>query len=151
MGESQSILADALDGLAQTPGIITEARSGCYKTKAVGPQQPDYFNGCATLKVAITPQKLLATLLAIEQKFGRLRQQRWGPRTLDLDLLLYDDLVIDQPNLQIPHPRMCQRAFVLVPLAEIAPDWIEPVSQQLIQDLLKQVDISDVCLINESL
>jgi 2-amino-4-hydroxy-6-hydroxymethyldihydropteridine diphosphokinase len=151
MGESQSILANALDVLAQIPGIVTETISSCYKTKAIGPEQPDYFNGCATLQVAMSPQKLLETLLTIEQQFGRLRQEHWGPRTLDLDLLLYDDLIIDRPNLQIPHPRMHQRAFVLVPLAEIAPDWIEPVSQRLIQDLLKQVDISDVCLIKHSL
>jgi 2-amino-4-hydroxy-6-hydroxymethyldihydropteridine diphosphokinase len=151
MGDSLAILSAALEALAQIPGIIIEAKSSCYKTKAIGPEQPDYFNGCATLQVAISPEKLLENLLAIEQKFGRLRRDRWSPRTLDLDLLLYDDLILNQTNLQIPHPRMCQRAFVLVPLAEIAPDWIEPISQQLIQDLLKQVDISDVRLIGNSL
>ncbi len=147
MGESQATLEAAIKTLAQTPGILLEARSNWYKTKAVGPPQPDYLNGCAILQVEISPHNLLQTLLEIEQKFGRVRQELWGPRTLDLDLLLYDDLIVHTPNLQIPHPRMRERAFVLVPLAEIAPDWLEPVSGRVIKDLLKQVDCSDVHLL----
>lgn len=147
IGESQAILAAALETLAQTPGISLEAVSNFYITKAVGPPQPDYLNGCAILQVGIVPQLLLETLLAIEQKFGRVRQERWGPRTLDLDLLLFDDLILNTPNLQIPHPRMRDRAFVLVPLAEIAPDWVEPVSGCAIKELLKQVDCSEVHLL----
>jgi 2-amino-4-hydroxy-6-hydroxymethyldihydropteridine diphosphokinase len=150
MGDSQEILEASLETLAQTPGIILEAKSSWYKTKAIGPPQPDYLNGCARLKVQLVPQALLETLLAIEDKFGRVRQERWGARTLDLDLLLYDDLIVDQPNLQIPHPRMSERAFVLVPLAEIAPDWIEPVSQRVIQDLLQDVDTCDVHLVKSN-
>lgn len=146
MGESQTILEAAIETLAQTPGILLEARSNWYQTKAVGPAQPDYLNGCVTLQVEILPQQLLEILLGIEQQFGRVRHERWGPRTLDLDLLLYDDLILDTPNLQIPHPRMRDRAFVLVPLAEIAPDWIEPVSRCVIKELLKGVDCSDVHL-----
>jgi 2-amino-4-hydroxy-6-hydroxymethyldihydropteridine diphosphokinase len=144
LGDSLAILAAALQNLAQTPGIAIEAQSSWYSTKAVGPPQPDYLNGCAILQVKILPQALLATLLAIEQQFGRVRQEHWGPRTLDLDLLLYDNLIVDQPNLQIPHPRMRERAFVLVPLAEIAPNWIEPISGQTIEALLQNVDRSDV-------
>ncbi|MGM3306599.1 2-amino-4-hydroxy-6-hydroxymethyldihydropteridine diphosphokinase [Anabaena sp. WFMT] len=149
MGDPQKILDATLETLAQTPGIIVEAKSSWYRTKAIGPPQPDYLNGCAILQVEMLPQTLLATLLAIEQKFGRVRQQHWGPRTLDLDLLLYDNLILNQPNLQIPHPGMHKRAFVLVPLAEIAPNWIEPVSGRVIQDLLKEVDTYDVHLCNE--
>jgi 2-amino-4-hydroxy-6-hydroxymethyldihydropteridine diphosphokinase len=147
MGESQATLEAAIETLAQTPGIFLEARSHWYRTKAVGPPQPDYLNGCAILQVEISPQQLLETLLGIEQRFGRVRQERWGPRTLDLDLLLYDDLILQTSNLQIPHPRMRERAFVLVPLAEIAPDWVEPVSGCVIKELLKQVDYSDVHLL----
>ncbi|WP_269086275.1 2-amino-4-hydroxy-6-hydroxymethyldihydropteridine diphosphokinase [Trichormus sp. NMC-1] len=150
MGDTQEILEASLATLAQTPGIILEAKSSWYKTKAIGPPQPDYLNGCARLKVQLVPQALLETLLAIEDKFGRVRQERWGARTLDLDLLLYDDLIVNQPNLQIPHPRMYERAFVLVPLAEIAPDWIEPVSQRVIQDLLQDVDTCDVHLVKSN-
>lgn len=151
LGNSQAILTAALDDLAQIPKINLEAKSSWYITKAVGPPQPDYWNGCAILKVEIPPQLLLETLLAIEQKFGRVRQEKWGPRTLDLDLLLCDDLIIDTPTLQIPHPRMRERAFVLVPLAEIAPNWIEPVSGRTIQYLLKDVDTSDVHFIGGQL
>ncbi|QHG20000.1 2-amino-4-hydroxy-6-hydroxymethyldihydropteridine diphosphokinase [Nostoc sp. ATCC 53789] len=146
IGDSQIILEAAIKSLAQTPGILLEAKSRWYKTKAVGPPQPDYLNGCVTLQVEMLPQQLLEILLGIEQQFGRVRQERWGPRTLDLDLLLFDDFIVDTPNLQIPHPRMRDRAFVLVPLAEIAPDWIEPVSGCVIKELLKEVDCSDVHL-----
>jgi len=144
IGDSQAILAAAWEILGQTPGISCQALSSYYLTKAVGPPQPDYLNACALLQVEIIPQELLANLLAIEQKFGRVRQERWGPRTLDLDLLLFDDLVLDTPTLQIPHPRMQERAFVIVPLAEIAPNWVEPVSQRAIADLVKEVDCSEV-------
>jgi 2-amino-4-hydroxy-6-hydroxymethyldihydropteridine diphosphokinase len=147
IGDSQTILEAAIETLAQTPGIFLEARSNWYKTKAVGPPQPDYLNGCVTLYVEMLPQQLLEILLGIEQQFGRVRQERWGPRILDLDLLLFDDFIVDTPKLQIPHPRMRDRAFVLVPLAEIAPDWIEPVSGCVIKELLKEVDCSDVHLL----
>ncbi|MBN3922439.1 2-amino-4-hydroxy-6-hydroxymethyldihydropteridine diphosphokinase [Nostoc sp. NMS4] len=146
IGDSQAILEAAIETLAQTPGILLEARSNWYQTKAIGPPQPDYLNGCATLQVKILPQQLLEILLGVEQQFGRVRQERWGPRILDLDLLLYDDIILDTPNLQIPHPRMRDRAFVLVPLAEIAPDWVEPVSGCVIKELLKEVDCSGVHL-----
>ncbi|MEH1843433.1 MAG: 2-amino-4-hydroxy-6-hydroxymethyldihydropteridine diphosphokinase [Nostoc sp.] len=146
IGDSHTILETAIEILAQIPGIFLEARSNWYQTKAVGPPQPDYLNGCVTLQVEMLPQQLLEILLGIEQQFGRVRQQRWEPRTLDLDLLLYDDFIVDTPNLQIPHPRMRDRAFVLVPLAEIAADWIEPVSGCVIKELLKEVDCSDVHL-----
>lgn len=146
MGDCRAILADAIATLAHTPGISVIAKSSWYITKAIGPPQPDYFNGCAILQTALHPQILLENLLKIEQKFGRVRQEPWGPRTLDLDLLLYDDLILHTPTLEIPHPRMRQRAFVLVPLAEIAPDWVEPVSGCFIKDLVKEVNCSDVQL-----
>lgn len=146
LGESYKILTAALETLANTPGMKLEAQSSWYRTKAVGPPQPDYLNGCAIFRVQMSPDLLLETLLATEAKFGRVRQQRWGARSLDLDLLLYDDLIIDTPHLQIPHPRMVTRAFVLVPLAEIAPHWVEPTSGSMIKDIVKQVDCADVVL-----
>ncbi|MDZ8186684.1 MAG: 2-amino-4-hydroxy-6-hydroxymethyldihydropteridine diphosphokinase [Nostoc sp. ChiSLP02] len=146
IGDSLAILEAAIATLAQTPGIVIEAKSNWYKTKPVGPPQPDYLNGCVTLQVELLPQELLETLLVIERQFGRVRQERWGPRTLDLDLLLYDDFILETPNLQIPHPGMRERAFVLVPLAEIASDWVEPLSGCVIKELLKEVDCSDVHL-----
>jgi 2-amino-4-hydroxy-6-hydroxymethyldihydropteridine diphosphokinase len=144
LGDSLSIVKDALKILDQTSGITLQAHSSWYQTAPVGPPQPDYLNGCALLDVQLTPQELLETLLRIEAQFGRVRQERNGPRTLDLDLLLFDDLILDIPNLQLPHPRMRERAFVLVPLAEIAPNWVEPVSGKAIAQLVQTLDCSGV-------
>jgi 2-amino-4-hydroxy-6-hydroxymethyldihydropteridine diphosphokinase len=144
LGDSQRTLVNAIATLDRTLKIIVRSVSSWYQTVAIGPVQPDYLNGCAILEVQLTPEELLATLLQIETKFGRIRQERWGPRTLDLDLLLFDDLILDTPTLQLPHPRMAERAFVLLPLAEIAPEWIEPVSQKAIAELVKTVNCSGV-------
>lgn len=144
LGDSRKILEAALKNLDQTPGITVKAYSSWYKTAPVGPPQPDYLNGCAILSVQQSPQELLETLLGVERDFGRVRLERWGPRTLDLDLLLFDNLILETPNLQIPHPRMTQRAFVLLPLAEIAPHWIEPVSGMAIAQLFYQLHCSDM-------
>jgi len=146
IGDSRAILSASVKTLCQIPSITLKAKSNLYKTKAVGPPQPDYLNGCISVDVDIEPFKLLEILLEIENQFGRERKEHWGARTLDLDLLLYDDLILNTPTLQIPHPRMIQRAFVLVPLAEIAPDWVEPVSKRVIKELVKDVDCSDVHL-----
>lgn len=146
LGDSLKTLESSLAVLNATPGIDLEAISSWYQTKPVGTPtaQPDYLNGCAILQVSQTPEELLTILQAIELQFGRVRTEKWGARTLDLDLLLYEDLVLDLPNLTIPHPRMKERAFVLIPLAEIAPDWFEPVARRTIAQLVKQVDPSGV-------
>lgn len=144
LGDSAGILESALVTLAHTPGITLQSRSHLYQTVAVGPPQPDYINACALLLTDHSPRSLLQTLLAIEAKWGRVRRERWGPRILDLDLLLFDDSIQQEPELEIPHPRMAERAFVLVPLAEIAADWMEPVSGKAIADLLQAVDCSGV-------
>jgi 2-amino-4-hydroxy-6-hydroxymethyldihydropteridine diphosphokinase len=147
LGNSLSTLEDSLQLLDEIPGINLIATSSWYRTKPVGPPQPDYLNGCAVLEVQQTPEEFLVLLQAVELQFGRVRTERWGARTLDLDLLLYDDLVLNTPNLQIPHPRMNERAFVLVPLAEIAANWLEPRSGKAIAQLVKEVDCSGVQLI----
>ena len=147
IGNSRAILEAAVKTLHKVPGILPRSQSSWYKTKAVGPPQPDYINGCISVCVDMQPLKLLEVLLEIENQFGRERTERWGARTLDLDLLLYDDLILHSPTLQIPHPRMIQRAFVLVPLAEIAPNWVEPVTGRVIKELLKDVNCSDVYLL----
>ncbi|MBF2051378.1 MAG: 2-amino-4-hydroxy-6-hydroxymethyldihydropteridine diphosphokinase [Elainella sp. C42_A2020_010] len=144
LGDSYAILEAALKTLAHSPGIILQAQSPIYQTAAVGPPQPDYLNACALFSTTLEPTAFLETLLRTEAQFGRVRRERWGPRLLDLDLLLFDDLILQLPNLQIPHPRMTERAFVLVPLNNIAPDWIEPVSQKSIAQLVQQVDCSSV-------
>lgn len=147
IGDSLAILEAAIEILAQTKGIVLQAKSSWYRTKAVGPPQPDYINGTAILQVEMVPEQLLETLLKVENKFGRVRRERCGPRTLDLDLLLYDNLILQTPKLQVPHPRMQQRAFVLVPLVEIASDWVEPISGRRIKELVKDVDCTEVELL----
>ena len=144
LGDSLATLKSAIATLNNTPGIAVKSHSSWYQTAPVGPPQPDYINACAILEVTLQPQELLFTLLEVEIKFNRIRREKWGPRTLDLDLLLYDDLILDTPTLTLPHPRMTQRAFVLVPLAEIAPDWVHPLTKSAIAQILKTADCSGV-------
>ena len=144
LGDSKQILNQALDLLSQISGIELISHSSWYETVPVGPPQPNYVNGCAILETKLLPEDLLQILLKIEQQFGRIRQERWGPRILDLDILLYGDLILEMPNLTIPHPRMNERAFVLVPLAEIAAHWIEPISGQTILQLSQAIDCSGI-------
>jgi 2-amino-4-hydroxy-6-hydroxymethyldihydropteridine diphosphokinase len=147
LGDSLAILTGSIDRLKTHPQIELLAVSSWYLTVPIGPPQPDYVNGCATIETSLTPLELLSVLQSIEAEFGRVRQEVWGARTLDLDLLLYGDRIIDLPTLQIPHPHMRDRAFVLVPLAQIAPDIIEPQSGESISNLSKKLECTSVKLI----
>ncbi len=114
----------ALDGLPQSRLL---ACSGLYRSPPMGPQdQPDYINAVASLKTALPAEALLEALQSIEQAHARVRGEHWGPRTLDLDILLYGDDIIESPRLSVPHPGLAQRHFVLTPLAEIAPQLSVP-------------------------
>ena len=130
VGEVARTLAGALDALGRLPRTRLLRASGLYRTPAWGRHdQPDFLNAAAVLETGLPARDLLDALLAIEQRFGRDRDAtdtRWGPRTLDLDLLLYGEREIDQPGLQVPHPHLHERAFALVPLAAIAPDAVIP-------------------------
>jgi len=150
LGDSQTIISGALQALRDHPGIKLEAYSRCYQTPAVGPPQPDYLNACAVLRTHLTPRALLHCLLDIEARFGRERRERWGPRTLDLDLLLFDNDVVEEPGLMIPHPRMTERAFVLVPLCDVASDWMHPTTDQAIAQLAEQVDRSGISVVHST-
>jgi 2-amino-4-hydroxy-6-hydroxymethyldihydropteridine diphosphokinase len=112
----------ALNSLSKTPEIELVAVSDRYQTPPIGPSQPDYINAAAQLQTSLSPESLLDRLQSIEQQQDRVRTVRWGPRTLDLDILLYDNIVCDTERLSIPHPRMAERAFVLLPLADINHD-----------------------------
>ncbi len=114
-------VTQALDELARLPACQLIAASSLYRSAPLGPAQPDYINAVAALQTELAPLALLRQLQALEQQHGRVRLERWGPRTLDLDLLLYDDLEMATEVLTLPHPEMARRNFVLVPLAEIAP------------------------------
>ncbi|MDQ5960613.1 MAG: 2-amino-4-hydroxy-6-hydroxymethyldihydropteridine diphosphokinase [Pseudomonadota bacterium] len=145
--EPQAQVRAALAELARLPQSTLVAASSLYRTAPVGlAGQPDFINAVAALDTSLSPDDLLEALFAIERGFGRVRKEKNGPRTLDLDLLLYDNEIIDTPHLHLPHPRLHLRAFVVVPLAEIAPDcrlpgrgtvaaWLPAVANQQIERL----------------
>lgn len=147
IGDPVATVRAAVDALAGLPGLRLLQASSLYRTAPVGLQdQPDFINAVARTETDLAPHALLDALLSLEARFGRIRQERNGPRSLDLDLLLYDGLALDTPSLTLPHPRLHLRAFVLVPLAEIAPDlaipgrgtvaaWLPAVANQAIQRL----------------
>ncbi len=126
VGDSQAILTDALGRIDNQPGCRVVARSTFHRTSPVGGPagQEDYLNAAAVVETRLAPQQLLDLLQRIEADLGRdrAREQRWGPRTCDLDILLYGDREISTPTLTVPHPRLVERRFVLEPLVEIAPD-----------------------------
>lgn len=123
LGDPTAQVERAFDELARLPNTRLLARSALYLSKAEGyTAQPDFVNAVALLSTRLKPRALLAALLEIEARHGRRREFKNAPRTLDLDLLLYDGLVLHEAGLTLPHPRMCERAFVLQPLREIAPE-----------------------------
>lgn len=113
--------------LAQLPGTRVSARSALYRTAPIGfADQPAFVNACALVETSLSPRVLLDHLLAIEKNHGRVREVPNGPRTLDLDIVLYGDMTIDEPGLTVPHPRAHERAFVLAPLVDVWPDAAIP-------------------------
>jgi 2-amino-4-hydroxy-6-hydroxymethyldihydropteridine diphosphokinase len=126
LGDPQQALRDAMDRLGTLPGTTVTRRSSLYRTAPVGTTGPDFINAVVEVQTALSAPALLAALLSIEADAGRERPWPNAPRTLDLDLLLYGSARIDSARLTVPHPRMNERAFVLVPLAEIAPALVPP-------------------------
>ena len=125
LGDRRAHVEAALAALDALPGTRLLTRSALYETAPLGPAgQQDYLNAAAALATTLAPEALLDALLRIEAAHGRVRRERWGPRTLDLDLLLHGDTTLHTPRLTLPHPAMLGRAFVLAPLAEIAPDLL---------------------------
>jgi 2-amino-4-hydroxy-6-hydroxymethyldihydropteridine diphosphokinase len=138
LGDRQAYLAF---GLSALPGFITHLRqSGWHDTAPVGvsPDQPHYLNGVVVGETSLSARQLMDRLLEIEAAAGRTRPSPMAPRTLDLDLILFGDKKIEEPGLTVPHPRFRERLFVLEPLAEVAPDWIDPVTGLSISALLQQ-------------
>lgn len=140
LAQPQVQINQAFDALARLPDTRLVARSSSYRSAPVGyAEQPDFINAVACVETQLAPHDLLQSLLGIEQAFGRVREFRNAPRILDLDLLLYDDMCLHQPGLTLPHPRMHERAFVLLPLVEIAPDCVIP-GQGLARDWLARCE-----------
>lgn len=120
VGDRLAHLQSAVDGLAAAEGIAVVAVSPVYETAPVGgPDQPDYLNAVVAVDTVVSARALLETGQRLEARAGRVRETRWGPRTLDVDVLVYDDAEIDEPDLVVPHPRMRERGFVMVPLADL--------------------------------
>lgn len=140
LGDPCAQVAHGFEALAALPGTSLVARSRLYRTPPWGVlDQPDFVNAAVQLDTMLSPRELLVALQAIEASAGRVRGVPNGPRTLDLDLLLYRDQTIAEPGLVIPHPRLHERAFVLLPLADIAPD-LEIPGRGRVTDLLARVD-----------
>jgi 2-amino-4-hydroxy-6-hydroxymethyldihydropteridine diphosphokinase len=144
LGDRAAYLLLGLSALSRLPKTRLLRLSPVYETDPVGPPQPPYLNMVAELETALSPKGLLAEMLRVEKALGRERRERWGPRTLDLDLLLYGDLVLEEEGLSVPHPRLHERAFVLVPLLDLLPEGRHPLLGQSFAELLASLDASSV-------
>jgi len=126
LGERALHLQTAIDALVATTGVTVVAVSSIYETDPVGgPDQGPYLNAVVALDTALTPRELLTLAQRLENAAERVRTERWGPRTLDVDVLLVGDRAVSEPDLEVPHPRMWERGFVLAPLHDVAPDLVE--------------------------
>lgn len=152
LGDPRQQLLEAMDALAHLPGTRVLRRSRLYRTPPWGVQeQPPFLNAAVVLDTDLAPHDLLDALLAIEQRAGRVRVERNGPRTLDLDLLHMDGVQLDDERLTLPHPRIAERAFVLLPLNDLAPDLLLP-GQGRVAGLLAAADTQGCeCLVEDRL
>jgi 2-amino-4-hydroxy-6-hydroxymethyldihydropteridine diphosphokinase len=145
VGDARAALARAVELMCDGEIVKLVARSSDYRTPPWGvTDQPPFINLCLMVTTDLSPHALLERALRVERVRGRdrLKERRWGPRPIDIDILAYDDVLMDEENLTLPHPRLLERAFVLVPLAEIAPDWeIEGVK---VRDALARLDTTGI-------
>ncbi|MDE0482612.1 MAG: 2-amino-4-hydroxy-6-hydroxymethyldihydropteridine diphosphokinase [Candidatus Poribacteria bacterium] len=141
IGDRLSYIENAIHALSEAEGITLQKISSLYETEPVGDEaQAQFLNGVIAIKTGLSAHTLLQTLKQIETTVGRQHRARWGPREIDLDILIYGDICLRTPNLVIPHPEMHLRRFVLVPLAEIAPGVVHPVFNKTIQTLLERLE-----------
>ena len=150
IGDRLAHIQNAIHALSKTDGITLQKISSLYKTDPVGcEEQAQFLNGVAVIQTSLPPLSLLHTLKDIETAIGRKHRMRWGPREIDLDILIYGDLCVQTEELVVPHPEMHLRGFVLVPLAELAPDLVHPIFQVSIQTLLNRLEDSKSVLKEE--
>jgi 2-amino-4-hydroxy-6-hydroxymethyldihydropteridine diphosphokinase len=143
LGDKRAMLHEALRRLDETDGVRVAARSGFYRTPPWGKMDQDWFlNAAAAVETDLPPHDLLAVCLDVERAIGRVRDEKWGPRLIDIDLLTYDGRELADETLTLPHPHLTQRAFVLVPLAEIAPDLM--IGGSSVTEALARVDSSGI-------
>ena len=148
VGDRMALLQGGVDLLHAMRGVRVDAVSGVYKTAPVGgPEQDDYLNLAVRVATTRSPQGLLHACHRVERAHDRRRSVRWGPRTLDVDILLYDDRVIATRRLEVPHPRLVERAFALVPLIEVAPGASLPDGRSLVQVVAGLAPIRDVVMV----
>ncbi len=139
VGDREEYIDQAVFLLKKTPGIKVNKVSSIYETEAEGVQgQPAFLNAACAITTTLDPYRLLKEIQKIEDTLGRERQIEWGPRTIDIDILLYEDLIISDDQLSIPHPLLHERIFALAPLAEIAPEAIHPVLETSIADIYEE-------------
>lgn len=141
LGDRLAFLRGGRDSLDTRTGIVLARASAVYETPAVGGPagSPSFLNAVLEIETSLRPYDLLAACLAVEKAFGRTRSRPWAPRTLDIDLLLYGETVVDEAALRIPHPRLHERAFVLAPLNELVPDLYHPVLRKTIRTLAAEL------------
>jgi 2-amino-4-hydroxy-6-hydroxymethyldihydropteridine diphosphokinase len=141
LGDRRANIESALKKLRQTPNVTLQKFSTLIENPAIGgpADSPPFLNGAAEIQTTLSAAELLARLLEIEKEIGRVRREKWGPRLIDLDLLLYDNQIISEPNLALPHPLLHTRRFVLEPLAQIAPVVVHPLLHKTIRALLAQL------------
>jgi 2-amino-4-hydroxy-6-hydroxymethyldihydropteridine diphosphokinase len=144
LGDRWSRLVLAARALRTAPGVAVLRASRVWDTAPLGPPQPRYLNAVLEVETTRTPESLLGLLREVEQRAGRTRDLRWGPRTLDLDLLLFDDRIVCTPGLTLPHPEMAWRRFVLAPLAELRPDLPVPGTDSTVGRLLAAAPELDI-------
>jgi 2-amino-4-hydroxy-6-hydroxymethyldihydropteridine diphosphokinase len=153
LGDRLRYLRRAIEKIGESDSVVIRKISPVYETDPVGnSDQSRFLNLVILIKTTLKPLRLLDYLLDIEEKLGRERKEKWGPRTIDLDILLYDELIINSDRLTLPHPRMHQRRFVLVPLAQINPNLFHPLLKKSIEELLRLCpDQSEVVLSAEKI
>ena len=137
LGDREASYRQSIEKLSSTTGVEVVRFSSLLENPPMGPPQPDYLNGVIEISTTLSPPDLLEQLQLIETKMGRTRDVVWGPRTVDLDILFWGSKILDSDDLKIPHPGACERRFVLEPLAEIAPDIIDPRSGRIISEILE--------------